>query len=930
MSDSESIASADETAEDNFFVYYEGFVRRKVGQKTLKPCQLQVQAGGRLLDVDRGYLYKLLHVHDWQIDKKIKNVDIENVGLRVDCQRDKYASVSDEENDDGKVTTLWLVLAKEQDRRQWKLFLNASMYPDSKEANQAMQYLEQQAQQEKIRQAEVDRKLRLANEQQEQEELQRAKSLRLKAKKEAKEKAAREPRDEWKAYTTEDGQVYYFNAKRQESSWENPAEPKPEPVIQKPPTTIERKKSKKKPKAEPKEEDQTVEIPPAIVEVPVEIVEKKVKKKKSVQFEGATQSEESKQDMANKLEKLLGAGPPPVKLTKESPEAAEAKEPDLDPTLSTAERLRLRRQERHDNMFTMEEDDTDALLRELDMKRQSVQQPEVKKEDNDPFSFPMDEWGDVEAQILGEVAHKDENDVPVAPAKVESEESEPEPVVEEKPKKKKKKKAPIVPTPPAMPPPQPEPIPQEKPKKSKKSKKPRKKVVLISSSSEEIVVVQPKVPKTKSSKKKATKVNILDDSSSANEPAVPSKKATKVAEPENVAQEVAESKPEEPQTLPNDPQAWSEHAAPDGRTYYYNQVTKTSVWQKPQELLQQHVVEEVPSVDEEPPIGYSLHFVHSHSIFIIARAIVNFDAKATSRSIEELIPPQVEVQDLSICPHCHSAKPSQRCIECATIYCDACASNEHLKYGSMLNHTMALLTVPFCQCCESASATQCCNECPKDQRNLCDSCSSFIHRKPPKHNHKRHPIMADGVPPATNSTPAAPNVPAPSAPQASVPVAPNPVAPPQQYPGQPQGIMYPGAFPMMPQAPVVMMMIPPMMMMPPQGFGPGAQNPYNPTPLQPFGPTNNQPQSEEAVYGPAPPPQNNSNIAASLPRCQVCGGWGIDLVQSNGRCHHCERTKDIAPKEIAPKESPPKLPSPFKPSTQLGDIDWDEDSDGWE
>lgn len=29
---------------------------------------------------------------------------------------------------------------------------------------------------------------------------------------------------------------------------------------------------------------------------------------------------------------------------------------------------------------------------------------------------------------------------------------------------------------------------------------------------------------------------------------------------------------------------WSEHKAPDGRTYYYNQATKQSSWQKPDQL----------------------------------------------------------------------------------------------------------------------------------------------------------------------------------------------------------------------------------------------------------------------------------------------------------------------------------------------------------
>lgn len=32
------------------------------------------------------------------------------------------------------------------------------------------------------------------------------------------------------------------------------------------------------------------------------------------------------------------------------------------------------------------------------------------------------------------------------------------------------------------------------------------------------------------------------------------------------------------------PTDWTEHKAPDGRSYYYNSVTKQSAWEKPDEL----------------------------------------------------------------------------------------------------------------------------------------------------------------------------------------------------------------------------------------------------------------------------------------------------------------------------------------------------------
>lgn len=37
--------------------------------------------------------------------------------------------------------------------------------------------------------------------------------------------------------------------------------------------------------------------------------------------------------------------------------------------------------------------------------------------------------------------------------------------------------------------------------------------------------------------------------------------------------------------LPGTPTTeWTEHKSPDGRTYYYNNVTKQSLWEKPDEL----------------------------------------------------------------------------------------------------------------------------------------------------------------------------------------------------------------------------------------------------------------------------------------------------------------------------------------------------------
>lgn len=36
--------------------------------------------------------------------------------------------------------------------------------------------------------------------------------------------------------------------------------------------------------------------------------------------------------------------------------------------------------------------------------------------------------------------------------------------------------------------------------------------------------------------------------------------------------------------MANQSSPWSEHKAPDGRTYYYNSVSKQSLWEKPDDL----------------------------------------------------------------------------------------------------------------------------------------------------------------------------------------------------------------------------------------------------------------------------------------------------------------------------------------------------------
>lgn len=53
---------------------------------------------------------------------------------------------------------------------------------------------------------------------------------------------------------------------------------------------------------------------------------------------------------------------------------------------------------------------------------------------------------------------------------------------------------------------------------------------------------------------------------------------------------------------------WTEHKAPDGRTYYYNSVTKQSSWEKPDELKTPAEVSIMPCSSLQYCLSFNIKF----------------------------------------------------------------------------------------------------------------------------------------------------------------------------------------------------------------------------------------------------------------------------------------------------------------------------------
>ncbi|KAH9186783.1 hypothetical protein AeNC1_011242 [Aphanomyces euteiches] len=947
-------------------VLHEGFVKRKAGGgRSLKQCHLRVYADGVVVDLDNEREYELLEVSDWQIDRKnIRQADLSDVGLRVECR-----------GDEDKVVTLWLVLPNEQERGRWRVFLLAALYPQSREGIQVRQLVAQQMQLEKIRQAEQERTRQVISE-------------AKKAKKKKKAEPKIDPNNPWRQYQSDDGQTYYYNMITQESRWtlddvDIPLRRAYSREV-KHDSSLKRQGSRVKPhesegpvrnEVQEMSRDSEPEIIEEVVDPALEVFEKsrrmaegssapvadnadpvaetptEPKRKKKVKSDEKTrqvaeesnvveeatqkedvpvQSKEKKQvtikedaeeeppkakkkaQVANALEMMLGRGPPPAKLSKM--ESMQAGEDDAPPkhevhdeeddlpehaNLTTAERLRLKRQQRQNQMFTaVEEDETDVFLRELAAKKKANESEKVEeKPKDDPFQFPMDEWLDVEQEILFQPSSSEK------PLESKDKDDEPAETIEDPPtkplKKKKSKKVVEQPSPPPHPPAKPaktEEVPPEPAKKPPKKKMIEKKVkksskpkppppvdILESSESEEAPQVARKIEKKSKDAKprrktrSQRKVNILDDSDESPPPAKSKPQAVDFAQPK-----IAQPEPSQPaaanlqarvdellqesqsdhsfeKPAPTGP-VWSEHVAPDGRVYYYDSTSQKSVWEKPPELIKPEPVAAVKPIFKQT----------------IETEVVAYNPAAHSL----LIPPQVK-QDLSTCPHCHSVPPTQRCVECESVFCDACCANHHLRYGSMFNHTMALLSVPFCHSCDASSASQSCVEC---QINLCDACASFLHRKPPKHLHRRVPV------------------------QMSTPMISQPVVVKQSV--QPvivQSVQYQAASPIVYQSPI------PQSQHQPEFNQPVVMGPQIIHPANTLGNIVTVAQPEAPVTALVLHANQEPRAPATMPRCVTCRGWGVGLIESNKKqCAHCERMAQ------------------FKPTRDLGAIDWDDDSDNKE
>lgn len=66
---------------------------------------------------------------------------------------------------------------------------------------------------------------------------------------------------------------------------------------------------------------------------------------------------------------------------------------------------------------------------------------------------------------------------------------------------------------------------------------------------------------------------------------------------------------------------WSEHKSPDGRTYYYNNVTKQSSWEKPDELKTVVEVRWLKFTDNfaRPNEQFSLYLLRHRNCCLVAR-----------------------------------------------------------------------------------------------------------------------------------------------------------------------------------------------------------------------------------------------------------------------------------------------------------------------
>ncbi|ETV69040.1 hypothetical protein, variant 2 [Aphanomyces astaci] len=795
---------ADE-ATDSYEVLYEGMVKRKSGGgggRSLKSCQLRIYADGVLVDIGMEREYTLLDVTDWQIDrKKIKDAALADAGLRVDCR-----------GNEDRVVTLWLVLPSEQERHKWKVYLLAGLHPNSKEGQRVRRMVAQQNQQDKIRIAEVERtRQALAHAQKPPKKKPIAtKSTRV---------LTSESSSDWQKYTSDDGQVYYYNATTQESRWT--LEP---PTTTRRPSrrastleTTSRSRSRKPPVKSTKKSLDNAPSPilsddelseGGSEEASAGVARLEESPPELVILDTPTEEEQNaattKKDVTSALEMMLGRGPPSSKLTKlesvsneDTSKSPVHDEPPDDLTLTTAERLRLKRQQRQTQMFTTDDvDDTDIFLQKLAEKaKKKANDPlnlDQKLETGDPFQFPMDEWLDVEQEIL------------LAPPPGEGAAEVPNP--ENKSKKKKKKKL--------LSPPLPPPLVDHDvvaPLERRKSKKSRR-VLELSSQEDQVmsgaappsVVVLPVKPtssqmevlsiksskqrndrKAKKKKNAVHERNLLSQSSDENSALLPDQPMATQSSSAPSLNGLNSSSPlvDHVRPTPVRPTTplWTTHIAPDGREYYFNTHTQTSVWDKP--------IEFVPDLLPDPPVQS------------LSTALV--PAYVTS----ELIPPHVKM-DTRVCPHCHVTAPTQRCVECESVFCDACCANHHLRYGSMFNHTMALLSVPFCHSCEASSASQTCVDC---HVNLCDACASFLHRKPPKHLHKRVPVYL------TTTTPER-------------------------------------------------------LIKPKESISPTATTQQHTTSLDP--PIMSIPQ-HAILYQ---PPVTTLAVAPHLPRCATCGGWGVDLI----------------------------------------------------